>query len=148
MSLKYGGVDGYLNTHLSAYTPNKYIQEDVKNIINNDYYGELPIGSSILVKTQHPKHKQLIYSPTMRVAEDVSNSINAYIAFRSALVLMKNNNIGLVSSPLFCTGAGNMDIRKACLQMKEAYNSVVNNNLVNGDWKCYHTHHRFLLDLK
>lgn len=142
-----GGVDRYINAHLSSYTPDSHIDDFVKAQINRFYYGELPVGSSIVLRTQHPTHRLLIYSPTMRVAEDVSGSLNAYLAFRSALVIMKNNDIQEASCPLFCTGAGCMDVAKACKQMKEAYISITQGNLIGGDWKTYHSHHRHLLGL-
>ncbi len=142
-----GGVDGTINSHLSSYTPDKYIQHDVKQYINYFHMGELPVGQSILIPTSHPFHKNLIYTPTMRVAEDVSHTLNAYLAFRGALIIMLNNNINSASTPLFCTGAGCMDIKKACEQMKEAFNSVTSGNLINGDWKLYHSHHRYLQKL-
>jgi O-acetyl-ADP-ribose deacetylase (regulator of RNase III) len=143
-----GGVDGIINTHLSGYTPNSYIQQNVKDYIHTYFMGELPVGSSVLIPTQHPKHRRLIYSPTMRVAEDVSKTINAYLAFRSALLVMKNNNIQAASCPLFCTGAGCMSLTQACLQMKEAYLSVVKGNLVGKDWPYFHQNHRYLQNLK
>jgi O-acetyl-ADP-ribose deacetylase (regulator of RNase III) len=142
-----GGVDGLINTHLSGYTPDKYIQEDVKGIICKDFVGELPVGQSIVVKTQHPVFKYLIYTPTMRVAEDVSGSLNAYLAFRGALLAMLQNGLPNASTPLFCTGAGCMNLSKACQQMKEAYITVMQKKLVGGDWPLYHSHHRFLTSL-
>lgn len=139
-----GGVDGIINTLLSSYTPFTYIQNDVKMLINNKYCGELPIGHSVILYTLHPKHNILIYTPTMRVAEDVSTTLNAYIAFRSALLLLQQYAIDSASTTLFCTGAGNMDVKTACLQMKEAYLSILNKSLINGDWQIYHTHHQLL----
>ena len=142
-----GGIDGIINTLLSAYTPSRYIQEDVKSVINNKYIGELPVGTSILVKANHPRYTSLIYTPTMRVAENVSNSINAYLAFRSSLLLMMHTQIKYASVPLFCTGAGAMSIIKSCNQMKEAYTSISKKLLLNGDWNIYHSHHRKLLNM-
>jgi O-acetyl-ADP-ribose deacetylase (regulator of RNase III) len=142
-----GGVDAYINSHLSSYTPDTHIERSVKANINKFYMGELSVGTSIIVPTQHPFHHLLIYSPTMRVAEDVSESLNAYLAFRSALLIMKNNRIEAASCPLFCSGAGCMDVAKSCRQMKEAYHSVAQGNLIGGDWKVYHSHHRHLLGL-
>jgi hypothetical protein len=87
----------------------------------------------------------LIYTPTMRVAEPVQDTLNAYIAFRSALVLMKNANIDAASTSLFCTGAGEMSVLRACKQMKEAYISVMSGNLLGGKrWPDFHAHHRYL----
>ena len=57
---------------------------------------------------------------------------------------MKNNKITSASTPIFCTGAVCMDIRSACEQMKETYLFVEFGNLINGNWKIYHEHHRFL----
>jgi hypothetical protein len=102
----------------------------------------------VLISTKHPKHNKLIYTPTMRVAEDVSKTINAYLAFRSVLTLMKNNNIYAASAPLFCTGAGCMSVAQACNQMKEAYLSVVNGILIGKDWPYYHQNHRYLHNFK
>ncbi len=138
-----GGADGIINYHLSSYTPDKYIQNDVKEIINSRFAGELPVGQSILVKTNHPKHTHLIYSPTMRVAEDVSNTLNAYLSFRSVVLLLKEYGLS-ASTPIFCSGAGGMSVTKACKQMKEAYLSVINESLINGDWIKYHSNHRYL----
>jgi O-acetyl-ADP-ribose deacetylase (regulator of RNase III) len=142
-----GGIDGIINTLLSAYTPSRYIQEDVKSVINNKYIGELPVGTSILVKTNHPRYTSLIYTPTMRVAENVSTTLNAYLAFRSSLLLMMHAQIKYASVPLFCTGAGAMSIIKSCNQMKEAYTSITKKILINGDWNIYHSHHRKLLNM-
>jgi O-acetyl-ADP-ribose deacetylase (regulator of RNase III) len=142
-----GGVDGIINSHLSSYTADKYIHQDVQDIINEKYLGELPVGQSIILQTNHPRHRYLIYAPTMRVAEDVSTSINAYLAFRGALLIMKHANISAASTPLFCTGAGCMDVLRACKQMKEAYETVIKNTLVRGNWQTYHSHHRHLLSL-
>jgi O-acetyl-ADP-ribose deacetylase (regulator of RNase III) len=143
-----GGVDGIINTHLSGYTPTIYIQENVKDYINKYFMGELPVGSSIVIHTSHPRHHRLIYTPTMRVAEDVSKTINAYLAFRSALIIMKNNNISTASAPLLCTGAGCMSVVQACNQMKEAYLSVMQGNLIGKDWPYYHQNHRYLHSFK
>jgi O-acetyl-ADP-ribose deacetylase (regulator of RNase III) len=142
-----GGVDGIINMHLSAFTPTEYIHQSVQEYINEKYVGELPVGQSIVIKTKHPTHKHLVYSPTMRVAEDVSGSLNAYLAFRGGLLAMRESNINEASTPLFCTGAGCMSVEKACKQMKEAYKTVVNKKLVGCDWIGYHEHHRYLYSL-
>jgi O-acetyl-ADP-ribose deacetylase (regulator of RNase III) len=139
-----GGVDGIINTHLSGYTPERYIQQDVKSYINRYFAGELPVGQSVIISTRHPRHKYLIYTPTMRVAEDVSTTINAYLAFRGALITMNNHNIQAASTPLFCSGAGCMSVQKSCYQMKEAYKSVVDGILIGKDWPYYHANHRYL----
>lgn len=134
-----------INTHLFEFTPYRYIvQQDLKSCINRYFAGELPVGQSILIYTKHPKYKTLIYTPTMRITEDVSNTLNAYLAFRSALLLMKENNIPSASVPIFCLGEGGMNIYKACYQMKEAFKSLISGNLIGKDWSYYLQNDRFL----
>jgi O-acetyl-ADP-ribose deacetylase (regulator of RNase III) len=139
-----GGVDKIINTYLSSYTPHKYIHEDVIAAIGQHFAGELPVGQSIWIPTESPRHTKLIYTPTMRIAEDVSHTLNAYLAFRSALLVMQQANIQEASTPLFCTGAGCMSVTKACKQMKEAYNTVIKQTLIGGDWNTFRQHHRYL----
>jgi O-acetyl-ADP-ribose deacetylase (regulator of RNase III) len=139
-----GGVDGIVATHLSAYTPDRYIQADVKSRIAAEFAGELPVGHAVVVSTQHPRHRHLIYAPTMRVPADVGDTLNAYLAFRGALVAMQQAGIRAASAPLFCTSAGCMSVERAARQMRAAFESVVSNNLVGGDWPFYHENDRVL----
>lgn len=142
-----GGVDGIINTHLSHFTrPPQYIQEDVKSTIASEYFGELPVGSCIIIPTTHPKHTSLLYAPTMRVAEDVSGSVNAYLAMRAALVCARRSGMTFIACPLLCTGAGKMSVAKACMQMQAAWDTLFDprHSLIEGDWQTFHQHHRCL----
>jgi O-acetyl-ADP-ribose deacetylase (regulator of RNase III) len=139
-----GGVDGIVCTHLSAYTPAYYIQDKVKECIAKTHAGELPVGEAVVVEVQHPMHTRLIYAPTMRVPEDVSETLNAYLAFRGALVAMRRHGIEAASAPLFCTSAGCMPVERAVRQMRAAYLSVCSGELVGKDWLFYHENDRSL----
>lgn len=142
-----GGVDGIINTYLSSrIVPPRYVQEDVKRAIAADFCGELPVGSCIAVRADHPRHTHLLYAPTMRVAEDVAHSINAYLAMRAALLCARRSGITEMACPLLCTGAGNMPVAKACAQMRAAWDTLFepNESLVGGDWQTFHAHHRKL----
>jgi O-acetyl-ADP-ribose deacetylase (regulator of RNase III) len=143
-----GGVDGIINTHLSSRVSGgepAYVQDEVKRVLRDRFAGELPVGQSVVVRTSHPVHATLVYAPTMRVAEDVAGTLNAYLAFRGALLAMRSSGIPAASTPLFCTGAGGMDVRTACFQMMEAWRTVEHGTLIGGDWPSFHRHHRMLL---
>lgn len=142
-----GGVDGIINSHLSGYTPTYYIQDKVKEVLRKEFAGELPVGQAVIVPVQHPKHKWLVYAPTMRVPADVSVTLNAYLAFRGALIAMLGAGITAASTPLFCTAAGHMPVVRAARQMRAALESVVSQNLVGGDWKYFHSNDVMLKDL-
>ena len=141
-----GGVDKAIN-----YTLN-YISKDIKEIINNYYMGEQPIGTCLLIKVleeNYNGYKYLAHTPTMRVPEDVSQNDNAYIAFRALLVklvkhntmcIKQNKNESLIKSVVltsFCTGAGNMDEMVSAKQMRLAFdlvNSPLEPNWKNANW--------------
>lgn len=139
-----GGVDGIINTHLSSCSA-AYVQDAVKAVIRAQFAGELPVGQCVVVRTQHPAHTHLAYAPTMRVAEDVSASLNAYLAFRGALLELRRAGIASASAPLFCTGAGGMAPLTSCFQMLEAWQTLDGGTLLDGDWTTFHRHHRTLV---
>lgn len=145
-----GGVDGIINTHLSAFTPTSRIQARVKAAISRDWRGELPVGAAIVIDAQHPVHRRLVYAPTMRMASELPpGSLNAYIAFRGALVAAVRHGVTHLSTPLFCTGAGGVPVRVAVAQMLAAYASVTQpeQDQTGWQWPELHARHRELLQL-
>nr|XP_054752868.1 uncharacterized protein LOC129258656 [Lytechinus pictus] len=75
--------------------------------------------------------KYLISAPTMRVPMDVSDSINAYLAFRAVILAVQKHNanssktgllpISSVLCPGLATNVGMMPPKKCAKQMKCAY---------------------------
>ncbi|MBU2709249.1 macro domain-containing protein [Zooshikella marina] len=103
-------------------------EERLKNKILLEYHGELPVGSAIIVNTSHEKWPYLISAPTMRVPMDVSNTLNAYLAFRAILLAIKKfneNKSAMKIKSVVCsglgTGIGCMEPRKCAAQMRVAY---------------------------
>jgi O-acetyl-ADP-ribose deacetylase (regulator of RNase III) len=143
-----GGVDGIINTYLSLHSTEYRIDQIVKDHICVHYAGELPVGSAIAVRVpgQKPKHDWLVYAPTMRVAKEVPESINAYLAMRAGLLTCMNMTTMdcTIACPLLCTGVGAMPVTRAIKQMREAYDVVIHRKLVRGDWVLYHEHNRAL----
>lgn len=118
------GVDKKINLLLNN------IQPRIKYIIETTYCSELQVGGCILLKTNNNNYKYIAYCPTMRIQKDVSNTHNAYYAFRGLLTNIlnhnKNNNdkITSVICTGFCTGHGKMDPDQAGKQMRLAYGFV------------------------
>lgn len=120
-----GGVDGAINTHLSSFTPEEYVQARVKRMIVERHAGELPVGCAIGVATAHPTHTLLIYAPTMRVPAPLpKDTIAPYLAFRAALLRAAYHGFRSISVPLFGTGAGEVPVERACAQMMRARASI------------------------
>lgn len=120
-----GGVDGVVNTHLSSYSPGEYVQARVKRAIVADYAGELPVGCAVAVATLNPRHRVLVYAPTMRVPAPLPpDTIAPYLAFRAVLLKAAACQLAGISVPLFGTGAGEVPVARACAQMLRARASI------------------------
>jgi O-acetyl-ADP-ribose deacetylase (regulator of RNase III) len=62
----------------------------------------------------------------MRVPDNISETVNVYLAFRAALLLAKESKqIRSLVSPALGTGVGAMPIERAARQMYAAYAEVV-----------------------
>ncbi|WP_444941042.1 hypothetical protein ACJJI3_22930 [Microbulbifer sp. ZKSA004] len=61
------------------------VEDRVQARFKYDFHGELPIGSAVVVPTSHENWPYLMSAPTMRMPEDVSNTLNAYYVFRAIL---------------------------------------------------------------
>jgi O-acetyl-ADP-ribose deacetylase (regulator of RNase III) len=121
-----GGID-LAYTHFFGWQ----LQQRLQEIIQNEHHGELLIGDCILMETQHPHIPFLLSCPTMRVPGDVSNTMNAFLAFRAALLKVKHYN-ATASKPIetiLCPGLGTLTGRispeHCALQMRYAYEAVV-----------------------
>jgi O-acetyl-ADP-ribose deacetylase (regulator of RNase III) len=101
------------------------VQKAAQRIIVERHHGELPVGAAEVVPTKHPRWKYLVVAPTMRVPESVAQTINAYLAFRAALLAVARlPEITSVVCPGLCTGIGNMDPRRCAVQMRMALKHV------------------------
>jgi O-acetyl-ADP-ribose deacetylase (regulator of RNase III) len=126
-----GGVDRTINYSLN------YISEKVKKIIQFRYGGEQPVGTCFIVPVENNQmttgnYKYLAHTPTMRIPKDVSNTDNAYIAFRALLTELfdhnrQYNDINTIVMTSFCSGAGKMSPTQAAQQMRLAFDYVTEN---------------------
>ncbi|MCL2880396.1 MAG: macro domain-containing protein, partial [Treponema sp.] len=98
-----GGIDLVYSYHF-GWDLQKRLQEKIRG----SFYGELPVGMAIIIETYHDKIKYLISCPTMRVPEIVSDTVNAYLAFRAGLIeiIRFNENQGAKIASLLCPGLG------------------------------------------
>lgn len=106
------------------------LQERLQQLLREEYEGELPIGMAVLLGTGDPEMPYLISAPTMRAPANVSNTLNAYLAFRAALRVIQKHNIlfpGAIKSvlcPGLATATGEMPAEICAKQMHAAYTQV------------------------
>lgn len=112
-----GGVD-------SAYRDffGERIEQKVQEAILRRPEGHLPVGASLVVRTDHPRVPYLIVAPTMTMPEVVEPR-NCYRAMRALLrVAGESADISRnVFSPGLATGVGRVAPEAAALMMAEAY---------------------------
>ena len=107
------------------------LQNQLQSHLKDQHDGELPVGQAAIVETRDATIPFLISAPTMRVPMSVSNTLNAYLAFRAAIRAVRQHNtennrlIRSVLCPGLCTAIGRMPPRLAAKQMATAYRTCV-----------------------
>lgn len=131
----FGYMDGSLDLKISQ-TLGWHIEKRVREVLINEYYGELAVGQAIIVPTDHIQFPYLISAPTMRVPMDVSKTVNAYLAFRAILQTAEyfNQQHGNPIQSIACsglgTGEGKMPAKLCAKQMRMAYEVVINKKML------------------
>jgi O-acetyl-ADP-ribose deacetylase (regulator of RNase III) len=118
------------------------LQTRLQTHIKADYDGELPVGQATIIETFDETIPYLVSAPTMRVPTDVSDTVNAYLAFRAALRAIKQYNrehrasIRSVLCPGLCTAIGRMPTDLAARQMAAAFEVCILNQTMSpsGHW--------------
>jgi O-acetyl-ADP-ribose deacetylase (regulator of RNase III) len=119
-----GGVDRAIDLYFGGAA-----QGMVQRAIQNEFFGELPVGSAVFVQPD-PKKPALIYAPTMRVPGRLGPSINAYLAARTLFAMALKHRLASLACPLFGTGVGGLMPQDAADQMFQAYRLIV-----RGEWQ-------------
>ncbi|MVN86506.1 Appr-1-p processing protein [Deinococcus sp. HMF7620] len=107
------------------------LQERLQDELRRHFFGELPVGQALVIETYDAEIPYLICAPTMRVPSQVPESVNAYLAFRAALLAVREfqqehpGAITSVMSPGLCTAIGGMPGNRSAQQMAAAYGVCV-----------------------
>lgn len=122
-----GGLDAAIRDQIGGRT-----QQRVQSMILEHHHGEMPVGCAEIVETGNQRWPYLVVAPTMRVPESVSNTLNAYLAFRATLLAVERFNgarggpIRSLLAPGLGTGIGGVDPRRCAAQMRIAFDQVAN----------------------
>ncbi len=121
---------GDMNGGIDLLYKNKFgvdVERLVQKNIELHWYDELPIGVALSVPLKNTDYKYLIVAPTMRVPMQVDSTLNAYQAFRAALLLAKDQRIESLVCPGLGTGTGKACVEMVARQMFITYIDVVHN---------------------
>lgn len=147
----FGYMDGGLDLKYSQHFGWE-LEQKVRSELEENYFGEIPVGQALIVETQLDSIPFLISAPTMRVPSDVSATVNAYLAFKAIIQACLSHNkvsakkINTVLCPGLATGEGKMDADKCAKQMFEAYETVLGGKMLKaGGLAAAVNHHLELL---
>ncbi|CAL1534838.1 unnamed protein product [Lymnaea stagnalis] len=142
-----GGIDMAYSKHFGW-----QLQNRLQKLLQEEYHGELPVGQAVIIPAYDSAGRDpsvdwcqfnhgetieyLIAAPTMRVPNDVSETVNAYLAFRAVLLAVENHNnnkkklkpfkaIKRVLVPGLGTMIGRMPAKRCAFQMLQAYETFV-----------------------
>ena len=126
-----GGIDGKLRDYFGL-----SIETAVRTKIKQAYQGELPVGCAIVLPTGNKQFPYLISAPTMRVPEEVSKSLNAYLAMRAILITaLANKEISTLAVPGLCALSGRMPYEIVARQMRVAWDKIIIGSIQYSHWR-------------
>jgi O-acetyl-ADP-ribose deacetylase (regulator of RNase III) len=105
----------------------RHVMERIQKLILDDFLGEQPVGTCIIVPTDHATHPYVAHSPTMRVPMNIQSTDHVYLATWAALTAVHRQNrsinrqIDSLACPGLGTGTGGVDPIEASLQLRLAY---------------------------
>ncbi|AUB36203.1 O-acetyl-ADP-ribose deacetylase [Nostoc flagelliforme CCNUN1] len=122
----FGMMDGGIDAAIIRFFGHSLMAR-VQQRILEDYLGEQPVGTSMIVETDHYKHPFLAHTPTMRVPMIIAGTDIPYVAMWAMLLAVRQHNqhagqkINTIACPGLGTGIGRVPYTEAARQMALAY---------------------------
>ncbi len=127
----FGLMDGGVDAAITRFFGDSLMQR-VQARILDEYLGEQPVGTSLIVETGHAKHPYIAHTPTMRVPLVIAHTDNVYLAMWAMLLAVRKHNqhsetpINSVACPGLGTATGRVPYQQAARQMALAYEHFLN----------------------
>ncbi|XP_064627406.1 uncharacterized protein LOC135487551 [Lineus longissimus] len=165
-----GGIDMAYTRHFGW-----QLSERLQKVIRKDYDGEVLVGQAVIIPTfegepegddwsqynQGQMIKYLICAPTMRVPLNVSETANAFLAFKAVILAVNKHNANLkdnqekirsVLCPGLGTAVGKMPADRCAYQMLTAYQMFYKGELSDLKEPSHlmhvHNHHFDMIEFK
>jgi O-acetyl-ADP-ribose deacetylase (regulator of RNase III) len=127
----FGLMDGGVDAAIIRYF-GQSLMERVQQRILAEYLGEQPVGTSMIVSTDHPQHPYIAHTPTMRIPMEITRTDNVYRAMWAMLLAVRQHNqlavepsINIVACPGLGTATGKVPYPEAARQMGLAYRNFI-----------------------
>jgi O-acetyl-ADP-ribose deacetylase (regulator of RNase III) len=101
----------------------RHVMERIQHKILEDYLGEQPVGTCIIVPTDHAAHPFVAHAPTMRAPMNIQGTDHVYLPIWASLTAVHRHNrsvsqkIACLACPGLGTGTGGVDSLEAALQL-------------------------------
>src|SRR5262245_41551864 len=125
-----GNAFGLMTAGIDAAVVRRFgerVMRRVQHRIMDQYFGEQPVGTAVLLPTDDPSLPFLAHAPTMRVPGNIEGTDKVYAATWAALLAIQAHNqtsdrrIEVVAFPAMGTGFGGVPFGEAARQMAVAY---------------------------
>ncbi len=130
-----GGVDQCITDYFGV-----QMMKRVQQAVMKEYYGEQPVGTSIIIKGNEEGQVMDVYvahTPTMRIPMDISKTNYVYAAMKAMLIAVEQHNeshkknlvrnkINTVVCPGLGTNAGRVPAEEAAKMMSLALHHFLN----------------------
>jgi len=135
----FGLMDGGIDQCIADYFGIQIIDKVQAQIIQQ-YYGEQPVGTSLIVLAKETvnnnmrKYKYVAHTPTMRIPMDIDQTSNTYMAMKAMLIAVETHNllndkivgnesykINSVVCPGLGTNTGRVPVEEAAKMMALAF---------------------------
>jgi O-acetyl-ADP-ribose deacetylase (regulator of RNase III) len=137
----FGLMDGGVDEAITMYF-GQQMMDRVQSRVINEYAGEQPVGTSMIVWGKHNEEKDKVqhvaHTPTMIIPMNIGMTTNVYMAMKAMLLAVEEFNknmldkgldkltIDTVVCPGLGTGAGRVGYGLAASVMSKAYENVYN----------------------
>jgi len=129
-----GGIDAIYLRHFGS-----HLQTDVQQVIAERHHGEMLVGAADIVETGDARIPHMIVAPTMRVPMVLTDSVNAYLAAKAVLQLVRTGTfrsgpsrgrsiaetVHRIALPGLGTGVGRLGPSVCARQVRAAIDDVL-----------------------
>ena len=123
----FGKMDGGYDLAITDYFGDS-LQNAVQCKIDKYFYGEQPVGTSIIVDIPGTM-KKLIHTPTMRVPDLIKDPMVIYQCTRMTLMLAISEKVKSIVLPAFGAGCGAVSFQTVADMMRSGYNQILDATL-------------------
>jgi len=122
----FGIMDGGVDLAITRFFGDQLMRR-VQRRIHDEFLGEQPVGTCIIVETGNANHPFLAHTPTMRIPMRIAKTDNVYQAMWAMLVAVHMHNkrsdrpINTVACPGLGTATGRVPFDQAARLMALAY---------------------------